>query len=152
MSRRKIKARRGTPADESSGVIHQTCVYPMQSAETGQVELLTYVSQIDAEDARWSEDYYRAHLLMPRGYYYDPAECAELVEESAALLASPTADGRAVRRAIAILGHSPCEEALAALGAYGMTNLPFAGIARLAYSECVGLLAGPLELAEIPSC
>jgi len=152
MSRRKIKTRPGTSAAEASGVIHQTSIYPMRSADTDEVELFTYVSCSAAEDVRWFEDYMRAHLLVPRGYYYDPVESAELVAASAALLASPTADEREVRRAIAILGHSPCEEALAALGAYGMTNLPFAGMAPLARDECEGLIAGPVELVDTPSC
>ena len=57
----------------------------------------------------------------------------------------------ALRRAILILGHSPCPEALEALEEYGRSERPLAGIARLAHSECIALASGPLELADLPS-
>lgn len=148
MSRRKIKGQRRAVSASDFGGIRTASIYPTRGA-AGDFELLTYISPpIDEADCCWAEEYHRAHLLMPRDYYYDPDDSASLVHEAVTLLASSTAGERATRRAIAILGHSPCEAALTALEAYGQTDRPFAGIARLAYSECAGLAAGPVDWGD----
>ena len=152
MSRRKIKRQRRVVSARDFEGIRTASIYPTRGA-AGDFELLTYISTpIDEADCCWAEDYHRAHLLMPRDYYYDPDESANLVHEAVTVLTSSTADERATRRAIAILGHSPCEEALTTLQAYGQTDLPFAGMARLAYSECAGLAAGPVDWGDPVTC
>ena len=152
MSKRKIKSRSVDGVTSGREVNCIASIYPCRDPRTGEVALATYVAQIEDADVRWLEDYEAAHFLMPRDYLYDPRTCGEEVSRAVAVLYSPTVIADALRRAIAILGHSPCDVALAALREYGQTDLPFAGIARLAYRECIALAAGPVEVAELPRC
>ena len=152
MSRKKIKPRRRNEPAGGREVNAIASVYPCRDQRTGEISLMTYIAQIEDADVRWLDDYEAAHFLMPRDYFYDPQTSGEKVREAVRILNSPTVMADALRRAIAILGHSPCSEALEALEEYGQSELPFAGIARLAHSECVALASGPLELADQPSC
>jgi len=85
------------------------------------------------------EDYMEAHRLMPYNYSYDPETCGQEVREAIATLHEVDPSRRALLRAIAILGHSPCTEAIRALAEFNSWGGPFSGAASLALAECSGM-------------
>jgi hypothetical protein len=126
--------------------------FPIRDAASGGVEWLTGMFAVDAADAAAHPLYVRAHTLMPRpssSVVFDPFEHAALVPAARRLLekADEGCDADDVLRAIAILGHTPTNDALEALFAF-LERWPkgdLARVARLAVAECV-VLGGELGL------
>jgi hypothetical protein len=84
--------------------------------------------------------YMKAHGLMPPNYLYDSASCAELVSEAIRSLLGGERGTERLLRAIAILGHSPCPEAIEALTAFGDRDHPLAEVAGHALTECSAMM------------
>ncbi|MFO8072025.1 MAG: hypothetical protein R6V85_09145 [Polyangia bacterium] len=84
--------------------------------------------------------YMKAHRLMPPNYLYDSASCARLVSEAIRSLWEDQRGAESLLRAIAILGHSPCPEAIEALTAFGDRDHPLAGVAAHAITECSAMI------------
>ncbi len=84
--------------------------------------------------------YIDAHGLMPPNYLYDSASCAELVSEAIRSLLGGERGTERLLRAIAILGHSPCPEAIEALTAFGDRDHPLAEVAGHALTECSAMM------------
>ncbi|MBN1653173.1 MAG: hypothetical protein JXA30_05295 [Deltaproteobacteria bacterium] len=85
--------------------------------------------------------YMLAHKLMP--FDFDLLRYPQEVDRSSAALNDPLATETELLRAIAILGHSPCQEALHALDIFAKSGHRFASVARLALSECRGMAQLP---------
>lgn len=83
--------------------------------------------------------YMDAHHLMPLEYDYDPETCGQLVGEAIVAAADSRLDEAARLAAIAILGHSPCAEAIAALDELASSGDRLAGVAEFALGECQGM-------------
>ncbi|MCK9462443.1 MAG: hypothetical protein M0R80_22700 [Proteobacteria bacterium] len=119
--------------------------FPIRDAASGKVEWLTGMFAVDAADAAAHPLYARAHALMPppRSSAFDPYEHVALVPAARRLLerADEGCDADDLLRAIAILGHTPTNEALDALFAFGerWPEGDLARVARLAVAECVAL-------------
>ena len=125
--------------------------FPIRNAASGKVEWLTGMFAVDAADAAAHPLYVRAHALMPRpsSSEFDPFEHAALVPAACRLLenADEESDADDLLRAIAILGHTPTDDALDALFAFGerWPEGDLARVARLAVAECA-VLGGELGL------
>ena len=139
MSKKKIRKPRKsrTKRSEPTGVMGTT---RLLACDDGGCGLVSFA--VPFAETLWDDFvvYMDAHHLMPFDYDYDPATCAAIVGES---LFAATDDRLApdVRlRAIAILGHSPCVEALAVLEELASSGDLFAGVAQLAYGECQGMV------------
>ena len=98
-------------------------------------------TEIGKDDLEHHELYIQAHSMMPYYYTYDPAFCGWEVRRAVAVLSAPKPDREQLMRALAILGHSPCLEAVKALRAYGESQRPLAGVARMALDECSMMFA-----------
>ncbi len=98
-------------------------------------------TEIDDDDLEHHELYLQAHSKMPYYYSYDPTFCEWEVRRALAVLSAPMPDREQLMRALAILGHSPCLEAVKALRAYGESERPLAGVARMALDECSMMFA-----------
>jgi hypothetical protein len=83
--------------------------------------------------------YMDAHRLLPYEYDYDAETCGRIVAQAVVALADERVDINEQLRAIAVLGHSPCAEAVAALGEVASSGSPLAGVAELALGECQGM-------------
>ncbi len=97
--------------------------------------------EIGKDELEHHELYMQAHSKMPYYYSYDPAFCGWEVRRSVAVLNALEPDREQLMRALAILGHSPCLEAVKALRAYGESQRPLAGVARQALDECSMMFA-----------
>jgi hypothetical protein len=125
--------------------------FPIRDAASGRVEWLTGMFAVDAADAAAHPLYVRAHALMPRpsSSEFDPFEHAALVPAACRLLenADEESDADDLLRAIAILGHTPTDDALDALFAFSerWPEGDLVRVARLAVAECA-VLGGELGL------
>jgi len=157
MSRRRARPRRSqfVPGHKGEKVL-LLYGYPIRKGISGRVEWLTGMFAVDAADAAAQPLYARAHTLMPkpRSSVFDPFEHA--ARAPAAMSALAAADDATpeddVLVALAILGHTPTDDALDALFAF-LERRPkgdLARVARLAVAECV-VLGGKLgTLAGLP--
>jgi len=103
--------------------------------ETGNVVLQLH----DRDELEDINAYIRAHRLIPRDYEYGCDASQAMVAEAIATLKCATVETPEVLASLAVLGHSPCDEALAALNEYVDTDRPYAKVARYALEECFGL-------------
>ena len=104
-------------------------------------EMFMNVREIDEDELEDYGLYMHAHRMMPYLYFYDPVFCGGEVRRSVAVIDAVKSDREQLMRALAILGHSPCLEAVKALRAYGESQRPLAGVARLALDECSMMFA-----------
>ncbi len=104
-------------------------------------EMFMNVKEISEDELEDYGLYMQAHSMMPYYYFYDPAFCGGEVRRAAALVGAANPEREQLMRALAILGHSPCLEAVTALRAYGESERPLAGVARLALDECSTMFA-----------
>ncbi len=84
--------------------------------------------------------YMMGHQLMPDRYSYDPVDCGAIVASAIGMLRRPSSPNDHLW-AIAVLGHSPCPEALKALSRYSEERGQLAGVAQMALSECSALFS-----------
>jgi hypothetical protein len=84
--------------------------------------------------------YMLAHELLPLDYDYVSADNSREVENAIATLTTRVPTETELLRAIAILGHSPCSKALDSLADFSHSDHPYASVARLALSECKGMM------------
>jgi len=139
MSRRKIRkpSKAATESSRAGGGFTTARVLACDDCGCGLVSFAVPVA-----DTRMDEFvlYMDAHHLMPYDYDYDPETCAEIVGESLFVAADEHLGPELRLRAIAILGHTPCVEALTVLEELASSEDPLAGVARLAYGECQGMV------------
>lgn len=129
MSRRRIKHRiKGMQIEQSQTFL--------AAREGERVYFACGENGVDLGDF---QDYMEAHKLMPYNYLYDPDTCRQEVCEAIAVLHDVEPSRAKLLRAIAILGHSPCLEAVEALNRHRLGGGPFAGAAEMALSECCGM-------------
>jgi hypothetical protein len=139
MSRKKIGKSKKTRGERSRSRGDFTTTR-LLACDDGGCGLVSFAVPI--AETQWDDFvvYMDAHHLIPFDYDYDPVTCAEVVGKS---LFVATDDRCAVEqrlKAIAILGHSPCIEALAVLEEVASSDDPLAGVAQLAYGECQGMI------------
>jgi hypothetical protein len=101
--------------------------------------LLTFAVPIGSGKLDDFGTYMDAHHLMPFDYEYNPETCGQLVGEAIVAVADQRLEEAARLAAIAILGHSPCAEALAALAELASSGDRLAGVAEFALGECQGM-------------
>ncbi|MCP4675151.1 MAG: hypothetical protein GY854_06525 [Deltaproteobacteria bacterium] len=90
--------------------------------------------------------YIMSHELLPRDFVFDGTpQCMELVNESSKILASGCSSDKEVFRAIAILGHAPCQLAIDTLERCTRMPSPFGQVARHALQECTSIGHNPLS-------
>ena len=139
MSKKRIRKPRKsrTKRSQPTGVMGTT---RLLACDDGGCGLVSFAVPL-AED-QWDDFvvYMDAHHLMPFDYDYDPETCADLLGESLFVATEQHLEPELRLRAIAILGHSPCQEALAVLEQLASSGDPLAGVARLAYGECQGMV------------
>jgi len=139
MSRKKIRKpnKSTTGRSRRTGIMGTT---RLLACDDGGCGLVSFAVPF-AED-QWDDFvvYMDAHHLMPFDYDYDPATCAELVGESLFVATEEHLEPEQRLRAIAILGHSPCAEALAVLEELASSDDPLAGVAQMAFGECLGMV------------
>jgi hypothetical protein len=135
MSRRKIRQKK-KPA-EPEGMSYQTFRFTPDGLEITDCE-------VPAEDVESLHLYIGAHDLMPQLYVFDggPESMAE-VEEASVTLALELVDEAETARAIAILGHSPCQQAIVALTRATDLPYPFGRMAHHALAECISIGQSP---------
>ena len=157
MSRRRARPRRSqfVPGHKGEKVL-LLYGYPIRKGISGRVEWLTGMFAVDAADAAAQPLYARAHTLMPkpRSSVFDPFEHAARAPAAMSVLATTdaTTPEDDVLVALAILGHTPTDDALDALFAF-LERRPegdLARVARLAVAECV-VLGGELGIFACPS-
>ena len=104
-------------------------------------EMFMNIREIGEDELEDYGLYMQAHCMMPYYYFYDPAFCGWEVRRAVAVLSASNPGREQLMRALAILGHSPCLEAVTALRAYGESQRPLAGVARMALDECSTMFA-----------
>jgi len=144
MSRRKIRCPREETATGAGQSLFETATYPVWDARTGRVELVSYMWEIDRSDIPHVPAWREAHAMLPDTYRYDPYESRPLIASALRTLADADARRFQMLAAIALLGHSPCPEALRALDEVGRGGGAYAGVARLALCECAAMLGSPV--------
>ena len=112
-----------------------------QRVEFTNSEWFISTTEISEDEREHYDLYMQAHRMMPYYYFYDPVFCGGEVRRSVAVIDAAKSDLEQLMRALAILGHSPCLEAVKALRAYGESQRPLAGVARLALDECSTMFA-----------
>lgn len=134
---KKTKQRRSPlkPKDQNNGTAD-----PFFDPATDQFEVDTTEIPIGPGNVAASILYLEAHRLIPSGYRFDPIRDLEQVKTAAATLDKPDVTTAEFLRAIVILGHSPCNEALETLERWSNTDHPYASVARVALSECKSLI------------
>ncbi|MBW2277669.1 MAG: hypothetical protein JRF63_09275 [Deltaproteobacteria bacterium] len=139
MSRKKIRKQKKTSFPESRRTAGFNTM-PLLACDDSGCGLVSFA--VPAAETQLEEFclYMDAHHLMPFDYDYDPATCAELVGESIFVAADELIDPTLRLRAIAILGHSPCIEALAVLEELASADDPLSGVVQLAFAECQGMV------------
>ncbi len=113
-------------------------------------EMFMSVKEIGEDELEHYDLYMQAHRMMPYNYFYDPAFCGEEVRRSVAVIDATKSGREQLMRALAVLGHSPCLEAVKALAAYSESQRPLSGVARLALDEC-SMLFGSLAIDGLAS-
>jgi hypothetical protein len=157
MSKRKIRKKGGArrEANRGGGKEYLSSFILVKEPGSPVPSFRNLVWEVEEDVARYMSAYQRAHELMPppRNMYMDPQEYREEQEPAIETLdffdegISPSRDE--LLRAIAILGHSPNEQALLALSRFSESGHELAPVARLALSECTGLYSifSPAERA-----
>jgi len=92
-------------------------------------------------DLSHMQTYMEAHVLLPQDLDFGEMPHPEHVRSAVNVLEAERSTPRRCLEAIVLLGHSPCPEALDALGRYARSGRPFAGLAPIAEAECLDLLA-----------
>lgn len=142
MSRKKIRRRNKTSFGQKrpSGSAGGFTTTRLLACDDGGCGLVSFA--VPFEETQMDEFvlYMDAHHLMPFDYDYDPATCAEIVGESLFVASDDHLEPELRLRAITILGHSPCREALAVLEELASSDDSLSGVARLAYGECQGMV------------
>jgi hypothetical protein len=136
MSRKKVKRGRTKPATSSRMASGGGQILACEDCGCGLVTFAVPLGDTSPTDFRVYMD---AHRLLPFEYDYDPATCGQIVGQAVVALADGNADIDEQLGAIAVLGHSPCAEAVAALGEIAASGGPLAGVAELALGECQGM-------------
>jgi hypothetical protein len=138
MSRKKIrKSGRGKRGYRSLAPLEGNC--QVLACEDCGCGLLTFAVPIGSGKLDDFGTYMDAHHLMPFDYDYDPETCGQIVGEAIVASSDRRLEEAARLAAIAILGHSPCAEALAALDSLAASDDRLAGVAEFALGECQGL-------------
>lgn len=139
MSKKKIR-KKSRPGIDSARTERGSATARVLACDDCGCGLVSFA--VPVPDMRMDEFvlYMDAHHLMPFDYDYDPATCAELVGESLFVAAEDHLAPELRLRAIAILGHSPCAEALSVLAEVASSDDPLAGVAQLAFGECQGMV------------
>lgn len=96
---------------------------------------------VTAKDVRHVAAYMEAHALIPPDFDLRNPEDRVAAEASLHALSQPETPPDALALAVVVLGHSPTSEALEALVRHGRSRRPFAGIARVASTECAAMIA-----------
>ena len=101
------------------------------------------VVPISPADSPHLARYLKAHKLLPFMYRFDPhkRKYQRYLEKSLRVLTDADATTLDLTRAIVVLGHSPCERAIAALERLSQTDHTMSGLARMALQECLMWMA-----------
>lgn len=138
MSRKKIrKPRRDTQGFRGVASLGGNC--QVLACEDCGCGLLTFAVPIGSGGLDDFSTYMDAHHLMPFDYDYEPDTCGQLVGEAIVASADRHLEETTRLAAIAILGHSPCTEAIAALAELASSDDRLSGVAEFALGECQGM-------------
>jgi hypothetical protein len=134
---KKTKQRRSPlkPTNQNNGTSD-----PFFDLAVGQFEVDTTEIAIGPGNVAASILYLEAHQLIPNDYRFDPIRNGDQVKTAAATLDKPDVTTAEFLRAIVILGHSPCDQALETLERWSNTDHPYASVARVALRECKSLI------------
>jgi hypothetical protein len=114
-------------------------VYPIVNPRTGDIEIGCFSYAVEPRDVPHLALYDRAHRLMPPNYSFESCDSAAHVQYASRVLSGSDATEDQVLGALAVLGHSPCEESFVVLGRWARNDPPYGSVARFALAECAGI-------------
>jgi hypothetical protein len=117
--------------------------YPILDPVTGDITVRDFQCEVDGEDLPFMEMWNDAHRLLPPpdSFLFDPDQYRDQLTDAlrTVQIYSEEVDDETLLQAIAVIGHTPCQESLKALADFGRSANRFAPVARLALGECSGL-------------
>lgn len=101
--------------------------------------------RLDKETFEAVRIYFEAHQMLPEEFFEDPVGAQMMIDMALAMLGAQGERGQRLEAqdllyTLVVLGHAGSEEALDALIGYAASGGMYAAVAKMAVSECSGLL------------